>query len=333
VTLRPTGIDAIEGFYVTLILDQLHRAGILREIAKGRDTAAVARRFGVDQATLTRLLEYVALRSDVVDRVGRGTAKRFSLSKAAGGPFLGQLLDQYVGAYGPCLAQLSRILKAPAVGAKLVDGKRHAAAFAHNGPPPELVAIIEALGFSTVLDIGCGGGQLLTTLALRRADFSGIGIDANPHMVAVARRRASKLGLKGRIDVRHGSVATIRRTIPKRNRDRIGGICGVSVANSFFAKHGGHDIDFFLGRLKSLFADRILVLCDYYSRLGASTRHSARYQRSLVHDVAQLVSSQGLPPANLDDWRRIYARNSVKLLQAYRAADGGVARFIHIVRL
>lgn len=332
-TPRPTAIAAIEGLYVTLIVDQLYRAGILRELARGRDAAAMARTFGFDQAILTGLLEFVSLRSNVLDRDGRGAAKRFSLSKAAGGSLLGHLLDQYVGAYGPCLAQLSRILKSPAVGAKLVDGKRHAAAFAEAGPPPELVAIVDALGFSTVLDIGCGGGQLLTTLALRRADFSGVGIDANPHMVAVARRRASVLGLKRRIDVRHGSFATIAQNIPKRKRDRIRGICAASVANSFFAKHGGHDIDFFLGRLKSLFPDRILVLCDYYSRLGATARHSARYQRSLIHDVAQLVSSQGLPPANLTAWRRIYARNSVKLLQACQATDDGVAWFIHVVWL
>jgi hypothetical protein len=49
--------------------------------------------------------------------------------------------------------------------------------------------------------------------------------------------------------------------------------------------------------------------------------------------VAQLISSQGLPPRDLKAWQAIYARNSVALLHAQRANNKGADLFIHVVRL
>jgi SAM-dependent methyltransferase len=333
VTTRPDLIDSIEGFYVTHILDHLHRAGVLRALAEGAQIAAIARRFGFDRKLLTDLLDYVSLRSNVVSRIGSGARKRFALAEGTNISFLAHVLDQYVGAYGPCLVGIPRILKRPSAGRNLVDAARHARAFSRGEPTHELVALIEALELNGLLDIGCGGGQLLTTLARRRKSFFGIGIDVNPHMVTAARRLTVQSGLADRLDVRRSDFKGIAKAIAKRERDEIGGICAVSVANGFFGPDRRAGIDTFFAHLKRLFPGRLLVLHDYYGRLGSAPQQSASYKRTLIHDVAQILSSQGVPPNDLRAWRRIYARNSVKLLHALKGQNEGVTWFIHVVLL
>lgn len=326
-------IDSIDGFYVTVILDRLHRDGVLRALAEGHSVSWIARTFGFDHEPLTGLLDYLSLRSNLVQRAGSGRKKRYTIAAGDQNAFFAHLLDQYVGAYGPCLFELSRVLKRPAVGSRLVDQDRHAAAFSPSEPMPELLDVIEALRFRTVLDVGCGSGRLLAALARRQPLLRGIGIDANPKMVENARRTASVLGLTDRLKIMRCDFRQLGRIMPAQRRRTIDGICAASVANSFFGPVGAYDIDYFFRRLRSLFPNRILVLCDYYSRLASPRGQNGNFKRTLVHDVAQLVSAQGLPPRNLREWRTIYRRASVRLLQAYGLTDHGVSWFIHLVRL
>jgi SAM-dependent methyltransferase len=330
VTSRLDLVSAIEGFYVALILDHLHRRGILRTIGRGAGTAALAKSCGVSENLLAGLLEFASLRSGIVRGKGRGKDRQFILS-GKDHSFSTHLLDQYVGAFGPCLLNLRQILDAPETGEYFVDRARHADAFADGGLAPQLVGLLEALGFDRVLDIGCGGGQLLMTLASEQRDFRGIGIDTNRNMVATARRRAAALDLADRLQFRHGRAEQLGRALTKVARDQIQGICAVSVANAYFGSQTR--IDDFFTALKTALPGRTLVLSDYYSRLGASLPASADLRRTLIHDIAQLVSSQGLPPRDLKAWRSIYARNSVKLMHAQQANNEGVNWFIHVLRL
>lgn len=54
---------------------------------------------------------------------------------------------------------------------------------------PEVLEEIERLGFSTILDVGCGTGALLEAIAAAHPDARLLGIDLSPEMIAVARGR------------------------------------------------------------------------------------------------------------------------------------------------
>jgi SAM-dependent methyltransferase len=311
----------------------LQRAGVLRALSEGRSVSRIARTCGFDSDMLTDLLDFVTLRSTLVRRTGRGRQKRYTIASGGRNSSFAHLLDQYVGAYGPCLFDLARVLKRPAIGGRLVDRKRHASAFSGADPAPELVRLIETLGFRVLLDIGCGGGQLLAALARRRPLLRGIGLDANPAMVKSARRRVSEQRLADRVKILRCDFRDLGRVMSERRRKTIDGICAISVADGFFAPDSVRDIYYFFRQLRSLFANRILVLCDYYSALRGPRRPGENLKRTLVHDVAQLVSTQGIPPKDLREWQTIYARASVKLLLAYRRTDHGVSWFIHLVQL
>lgn len=328
-------IDAIEGFYIALIVDGLHRSGVLRNLSTGDNVASIAGRLGIDTRMLSRLLKFVALRSSVVRataRGGRGDATRYRLSPSFQLSRETHLLDQYLGAYGPCLLALPQILRSPHRGERYVDRVRHSHAFVSGQPPIELISMIEAFDISRLLDLGCGGGQLLGALARRRKDFKGIGIDASLEMVRHARRSLATGRLARRVTIRHSDVRHLARVVPRGERLSIDAVCAASVANGFFGSDT-FGIDRFLRGLRRLFPRRLLFLCDYYSCLDLPRAEAHGFRRTLVHDVAQVISGQGTPPGGLSEWQKIYRRNGVTLLQSCTRTDDGVAWFIHLVRL
>lgn len=62
---------------------------------------------------------------------------------------------------------------------------------------------------ANVLDIGCGGGRTLETLASLVKLGKAVGIDYSEDSVAVARKRNQKLIASGRVEVLNGSVSSM----------------------------------------------------------------------------------------------------------------------------
>lgn len=62
---------------------------------------------------------------------------------------------------------------------------------------------------SSILDVGCGGGQTIKALATRAADGRVFGIDYSPASVATARRTNAALLESGRVGIGLGSVSTL----------------------------------------------------------------------------------------------------------------------------
>jgi len=84
--------------------------------------------------------------------------------------------------------------------------------------------------------------------------------------------------------------------------------------------------------LRRLFPDRPLLILDYYGRLGQTkSRKLAKERETLLHDFAQLISGQGIPPASAAEWRSIYAEAGCRLVHI--SEDKLTTRFIHILRL
>ena len=61
----------------------------------------------------------------------------------------------------------------------------------------------------TVLDVGCGGGQTIDTLATVATDGKVFGIDYSADSVAVAREKNRSWIERARVDIRHGSVSRL----------------------------------------------------------------------------------------------------------------------------
>jgi SAM-dependent methyltransferase len=330
-------LDVIEGHYLALVMDTLHREGVLWALSEGVAVGHIASAGGLDDRLLRDLLEFVALRSTLIARsVKRGRVRFTVAGEYATSPRTAHLLDQYVGAYGPCLNNLSAILRAPTRGSSCINLRRHAAAFARCDGAViggEVIRLIEELQIGTVLDIGCGSGAMLAELATRHSHFTGIGIDTNAGGVVLARRRIARAGLASRIHILHADVFTLGRRLSTKVRAPVEAIVAVSVANAFFKARKNRAIHDFLRYLRRSFPRRILILADYYGRLGRKWGDATKWQRTVVHDVVQTVSGQGIPPPTRDEWLKIYDRAACTLIRTFDGESDGVQRFIHIVQL
>lgn len=171
------------------------------------------------------LLRYVALRSDVLISGGGLENDRFQLApRYRGESHFQHMMDQYVGGYGPCLTQLDKIMNEPDEGRSLVNLHRHAQAFcrpAHRNIR-EIIHLVECLNVRALIDIGCGGGQLLRELGDRNFGLRGIGIDSNPEMVKYAQGQVALDGNLGhRLEFICDDWESAVQTLPVVKRDGI----------------------------------------------------------------------------------------------------------------
>ncbi len=94
------------------------------------------------------------------------------------------------------------------LGRRLFWGRRFEVNGAVLDPRPESETLIEvALAGpppGRVLDLGVGSGALLLTVLAERPEARGLGVDASPDALAVARRNAERLGVAARADLRQG---------------------------------------------------------------------------------------------------------------------------------
>ena len=58
-----------------------------------------------------------------------------------------------------------------------------------------------------------------------------------------------------------------------------------------------------------------------------------RYRHTLLQDMAQSISGQGIPPADVAQWAAVYEAAGCGLLHVYEGDSSGIAWFVHVVRL
>jgi hypothetical protein len=102
----------------------------------------------------------------------------------------------------------------------------------------------------------------------------------------------------------------------------------VQLANELFGS-GTNAAIAWLRRLRQAFPSRHLLIADYYGRLGTG---SARLNRETwLHDYAQLISGQGVPPHDHQQWQEIYHSSGCRLMHVIE--DVRTTLFLHVVVL
>ncbi|MEI7608605.1 MAG: class I SAM-dependent methyltransferase, partial [Rhodospirillaceae bacterium] len=243
-------------------------------------------------------------------------------------------LDKYLGGYGRCLRDLDAVVRSPAMASTLIDGRRFAAAFSlvRRSSFPDLPRLIRLSGARRLLDIGSGCGGLLLELAQTDAGFQGWGVEPNPHAVAISRRSAEELGVSQRIRFFEGSALALSAALPEEMIAGVEAISGASLLNEFF--HGGPTrAEGLLRDVRRLFPGRLLFVADYYGRLGHVDEASAEMLHTLVHDLAQAASGQGVPPPSEAVWDAIYQSSGCERVGRITGAHNGTGWFIDTLRL
>jgi len=322
---RRSGFDLAEGFHLANIVLAFERHGILSSLARPVTAAALARRHDVDLALLQAALELLAARTTLIARGGA----RFRLASGYDG-YARAVIHQYLGAYGPNACAFDRILRNPALGRGLTDPPQHAKAYAAE---PALSSVLIAdlvvqLGLNDVLDLGCGTGALLADLAGRIAPFHGFGLDSNPAMCAAAQQRLRATAGAAKVRIFRGDSRRPLAALPAPIARQVRTLTAASLANEFFADPAWPAARWLTG-LKAAFPGRTLLIGDYYGQLGRG--RPPRSNPLALHDFVQLISGQGVPPPDLQSWKKIY--RSARCALVHVAEDRAASFFVHLLKL
>ena len=325
-------VDVAEGYFLGNIVYQLHRAGLLERLGAARTSEELAAEHGYDAELFRTLLEYVWQRTDIVLRDG---PDRYRLNpEYAAYHRFGFHLDKLIGAYSEPVRQLEGSLRSASLGRHLVDDRMLAEAFSRAGAAGVAAEahLAREWRIGHLLDLGCGPGTLLLELAVADPAFRGVGIDSNPAMCEAATAGVERAGLGKLLRIVHGDARDIADLLSADERDRIDGLHCRSLLNELF-RFGPAEAAEFVAQLARLFSGRLLLVGDYYGKLGSEERVPDRFAHTLLQDLAQALSSQGIPPPDLAGWADVYETGGGELLHAYEGEHGGVAWFVHVVRL
>jgi len=328
---KRSALGVVEGYYVAQAVLALHRGGVLKMLEAGRTAAQVAADADYDVEAATAVLEFVYLNTDLLVRAGN---REYRLAPKYGAyRALGFHLDKFLGAYGQPMARLEDALRSPRQGRRLVDRKQLAEAFSRAQPDGlgALVEIVRGTGARSLLDLGCGTAALLRQLCRGDAGFRGWGVEVDREMCAVAVERIRAAGLQRQLRIIRGDARELDRSFSAAQRKRVDALLGGSLLNEL-CRGGGAPAVKFLTRLRRLFPGRPLLVLDYYGRLGRG-RARPRHRQTLLQDLVQAVTGQGVPPADLAGWRALYLRAGCELVKAYEGEAAGIEWFLHVVEL
>lgn len=323
---RQSLTDLVEGHYLSQLIRFLHDAGLADTLDVATDPRELAERFDLDPGLLRLVLGFVAARSDFLESAPGGfiRGQRYRADRDGGG----WLIDQYLGAYAPLAAGLGEVLRDPGRGPDLVDDDLHAKAYSFLDRPSyrALPPILRELEPNHLVDLGCGAADLLRTMARERATMRGWGLDANPSMCRVAREKIASDGLESRLTILEGSVADLRSRFAAEDASKVDVVVCASLLNQGWASG---QILSWLEEIRGVFAGRMLVVADYYGRLGSDLPAPSRL--ALLHDLVQALSGQGVPPPDREGWRSAYEEAGCTMLHAFEGEDA--VWFVHLVSM
>jgi len=321
---RLSTLDLVEALQLAHAVAALHDLGVFSSLAQPSGADELAKKHKVDAAMLRGSLDYIAARTDLL----RKTGSRFVITRnySRGSRFL---LDLYALAYGSNAVRLAELLRQPALARDAVDRKSFARAFETAPPQPgALPAIIRQLGFRRVLDLGCGAATLLIALAKEMPELTGWGLELDPMMCKTARANVRSARLHDRINIFQGDAIRPRTAVPAEIRAEADALVAAQLANELFGS-GTRAAIAWLRRLRQTFPSRPLLIADYYGRLGTGTANLHR--ETWLHDYAQLISGQGVPPPTRRHWQEIYTAAGCRLVHVIE--DTHTTLFVHLVVL
>lgn len=308
--------DIIEGFYLSQILVFLQEAGYFSGNKK----------ITVPQKHLEQLLLVLAENTNIIKKQRNGT---FKLSgDYAHYPLLGFHIDKLLKAYGHIAPGKNKFRLQ-------TDERQFAGAYKKVYPFQNwqfLLDMIKDWPVNHLLDLGCGMGKLAVEFCKQDKNHTAAGIDAGKEMCSAARAFIQKERLAAKAKIYCAKAEAFYRVLPVAVMERTDIIVASNLLNEFFSGDGAA-VAALLKQLKKHFPGRPLLVVDYYGILGTPRHADAGLRHNYVHDLIQLFSGQGVPPASSKHWEKIYHSAGCTLEAVTEGRSQGVNWFVHLVWL
>ncbi|MHA4811754.1 methyltransferase domain-containing protein [Flavitalea flava] len=312
--------DLIEGYYISHLILYLHKKGYLDPDQKKR-TVSFARMSRQDST----LLQIMTDRTDIILKVG---TDGFALNPAYSSyNDLAFPIDKFLGAYGKFSlpGSVPRIKLNPLSFSRAFE-KAHA-----GNDQVKMLGLLADLGAKNILDLGCGPSRLIELFCEKDPGHRGFGIDQNKHLVSGANGRIRKKKLFNRARLIRGDVHDFGSLLNPDELRSIDVVIASNILNEFF--EDDKRLLRLLKRLRSSFKGKTLIVQDYYGVLNTRRAEGALYQHTVVHDMVQLFTGQGIPPGDHEGWQAYYEKANCTLVQVNNGSSDGISWFVHLVQL
>lgn len=314
--MKKTLFDIIESYYAAHLLIHLNDKGVFKEPGKKRLIKSYFPNADV--------FRFISTRTDILQPKDENS---FIVNKKYGSYISsGFHIEKFLQAYG----QFDTAAKQPSI---IIDEEKFAETYQHATPfnnPRAVLNFFSLLQARTILDLGCGTGNLITQFCKQNKLNKAFGIDQNPHLNKVAAQLIKKNGLGRRAKIVNGTVTEFDEILDAATLQQVDVVYASSILNEFF--YSPAKLVKLLKKLAKIFRGKFMVVADYYGTFHTREANNQDLQHNYVHDVMQVLTGQGVPPKDSRGWNEYYAKAKCKLVHVQEGNSGGINWFIHIVK-
>ncbi len=181
---------------------------------------------------------------------------------------------------------------------------------------PWVAEKLAELKVDTVVDLGCGSGDIIIDFCKRQNSFKGVGLDIDPTAIDVAKENVVKSGLQDRIELITGDMLE-----PKTYSNKIISKGDKVAFNAIMALHeflidGDIAVINVLKKMKEEFPGSYFILGEFnrcsdeeFSKIPIYERMHMLFYQEIIHGL----TDQDL--ASLEKWKKIFHDSNVELIE------------------
>jgi len=310
------------GYAISFLLYSFHESGVFNSLRnlKKKTSGQLASENNLNKEVLEHGLNFLAASDNSIKRLGKyyrltGLGKKRIFSDQVRAMSLGA-----VGAYHILLTNYLDSLKNKKIYGRdfLRDGALVAKSSVLTGRAnyPWVAKKLRSLKVETVVDLGCGSGDIIIDFCKRENFFKGIGLDISSTALKVAKKNVKKNKLSKRIDLILGDMKN-----PSTYSKKINSKGNKLAFNAIMALHeflikGENEVVKILKRMKKQFPNSYLILGEFnkcghkeFMNIPIYERMHMLFYQEIIHGL----TDQGL--ASFDQWKRIFKKSGITLVE------------------
>ena len=314
------------GYGMSFLLFSFHDTGVFNELKNNHSisSAEISKKLGLNNKVLESGLNFLVNADNSIIKDEKGNyqlteiGEKRLFSDQATAMSLGA-----VGAYHTLLTNYSSMLKNKITYGKdfIRDGRLVAISSVLTGRANYswVAQKFNDLNVDTVVDLGCGSGDIIIDFCNKHKTFNGVGLDIDPTAVEVAQENVKKNNLESRIELIVGDMLN-----PKTYSSKIHSKGEKVAFNAIMALHeflrdGKQAVVDVLKKMKKEFPGSYFVLGEFNKCKDSEFQNIPIYERMhmlFYQEIIHGLTDQGL--ASLDEWKEIFKAADVELLE-YKA--------------
>ena len=225
-----------------------------------------------------------------------------------------------VGAYNVILTQYAAAMQRKKFYGKdfIRDGRLVATSSVLTGQAnyPWVIAKLKKLKVKTVVDLGCGSGDIIIHFCKRHKELRGVGLDIDKGAIQEAKKNVKKAKLTKKIDLIKGDMIN-PKTYSKKLKHKGNQLAfNAIMALHEFLRDGEMAVVNILKKMKKEFPGSYFILGEFnkasdseFAKIPLSKRMHMLFYQEIIHNL----TNQAL--ADKKTWKKMFKKANVKLIE------------------